>query len=44
MPTLSRMAAIPSFQPKDVLDFSHAKASAAQIDPKLEERFIAGLG
>jgi hypothetical protein len=44
VPTLSRMAGIPSFQPKDVLDFSHAQASAAQIDGKLEKCRMPALG
>ena len=36
-PTLSRMAGIASLLPERCLDLGHAQASAAQIDPKLEE-------
>ena len=42
--TLSRMAGVASFQPKNILDLSRAQSGAAQIDPKLKECLVPALG
>jgi hypothetical protein len=41
--TLSRMAGVASFQPKNILDLSRAQAGAAQINPEPKECLVPAL-